>query len=63
MAPADSKKPVGGHIIAHASTTRLYLRKARGETQICRVYGLPSIRETEATFAIKTVGIADVEDE
>lgn len=27
----DPKKPVGGHIMAHASTTRLYLRKGKGE--------------------------------
>jgi hypothetical protein len=29
--------PIGGNIIAHASTTRLYLRKGRGETRICKV--------------------------
>lgn len=28
---ADPKKPIGGHILAHASTTRLYLRKGKGE--------------------------------
>ncbi len=27
MFVADAKKPIGGHILAHASTTRLYLRK------------------------------------
>jgi RecA/RadA recombinase len=27
MFVADPKKPIGGHIMAHASTTRLYLRK------------------------------------
>lgn len=27
----DPKKPVGGHILAHASTTRLFLRKGKGE--------------------------------
>ncbi|KCZ73712.1 hypothetical protein H311_05330, partial [Anncaliia algerae PRA109] len=26
MFGADPKKPIGGHIMAHASTTRLYLR-------------------------------------
>jgi len=29
---ADPKKPVGGHILAHASTTRLALRKGRAGT-------------------------------
>lgn len=28
---------VGGNIIAHASTTRLKLRKGRGENRICQV--------------------------
>ena len=28
--------PIGGNIIAHASTTRLSLRKGRGETRICK---------------------------
>ena len=27
----DMKKPVGGNIIAHASTTRLQLKKGKGE--------------------------------
>ena len=30
----------GGNIIAHASTTRLKLRKGRGENRICQVSGL-----------------------
>ena len=29
---ADPKKPIGGNIIAHASTTRLYMRKGRGNS-------------------------------
>jgi len=27
FAGADNKKPIGGHVLAHASTTRLYLKK------------------------------------
>lgn len=30
---ADPKKPIGGNILAHASTTRVYLRKGRGENR------------------------------
>lgn len=32
----DNKKPVGGNIIAHASTTRIYLRKGKGEERIAK---------------------------
>ena len=62
MFAGDSKKPVGGHIIAHASTTRLSLRKGRGETRVCKVYDSPCLPESEAIFAIKGDGIADVDD-
>lgn len=34
MFVADTKKPIGGNILAHASTTRLYLRKGKGNTRI-----------------------------
>ncbi|CAK9068885.1 DNA repair protein RAD51 homolog B (xRAD51.2) [Durusdinium trenchii] len=45
-------KPIGGHIIGHASQTRLYFRKGKGETRICKVYDSPSLPEGEAMFAI-----------
>ena len=33
----DSTKPIGGDIVAHAATTRLRLRKGRGENRICTI--------------------------
>lgn len=33
----DTNKPIGGNIIAHASTTRLKFKKGRGENRICQV--------------------------
>ncbi|KAJ8612609.1 hypothetical protein MRB53_037345 [Persea americana] len=55
----DPKKPIGGNIIAHASTTRLSLRKGRGETRICKVYDSPCLPESDCMFAIKEDGIGD----
>ena len=55
----DPKKPVGGHILAHASTTRLYLRKGRGEQRICKMYDSPCLPEGEATFQIGLGGIEE----
>ena len=43
--------PIGGNIIAHASTTRLFLKKARGENRTCKIYDSPLLPEDEATFA------------
>jgi meiotic recombination protein DMC1 len=44
---ADPKKPIGGHVLAHASTTRLSLRKGRNETRIAKVYDSPDMPEVE----------------
>lgn len=62
MFNADPKKPIGGNIMAHASTTRLYLRKGRGETRICKIYDSPCLPEAEAVFAIHADGIGDPVD-
>ncbi|XP_008551479.1 DNA repair protein RAD51 homolog A [Microplitis demolitor] len=62
MFGGDQKKPIGGNIIAHASTTRLYLRKGRGETRICKIYDSPCLPEAEAMFAINADGIGDVKE-
>lgn len=60
---ADPRKPIGGNIIAHASTTRLYLKKGKGENRICKVYDSPCLPEAEATFAITPYGISDAKKE
>ncbi|NWS98986.1 DMC1 protein, partial [Mionectes macconnelli] len=59
---ADPKKPIGGHILAHASTTRISLRKGRGELRIAKIYDSPEMPENEATFAITTGGIGDAKE-
>jgi DNA repair protein RAD51 len=62
MFNADPKKPIGGNIMAHASTTRLYLRKGRGENRICKIYDSPCLPESEAVFSINEDGIGDPRD-
>jgi len=59
----DNKKPIGGNIMAHASTTRLYLKKGRGESRICKIYDSPCLPEAEASFAITQQGITDFSGE
>ncbi|GJM95637.1 hypothetical protein PR202_ga12402 [Eleusine coracana subsp. coracana] len=55
-------KPIGGNIMAHASTTRLFLRKGRGEERICKVISSPCLAEAEARFQISSEGVTDVKD-
>merc|ERR1719447_2330001 len=62
MFGGDSKKPIGGNIMAHASTTRLYLRKGRGNSRICKIYDSPNLPESDAMFSITEGGINDAAD-
>lgn len=41
FAGVDGRKPAGGHILAHASTTRLLLRKGRGEERVAKIVDSP----------------------
>lgn len=55
-------KPIGGNIMAHASTTRLALRKGRGESRVVKIVCSPSLPERDATFAIGTKGVTDMKE-
>ena len=51
----EPKKPVGGNIMALASTTRLFLRKGKGEQRVCKIFDSPSIPEGECVFSLPMV--------
>ena len=55
----NDKKPIGGHIMAHACQTRLYLKKGLKQNRICKIYDSPSLPESEATYSITDQGIDD----
>lgn len=52
-------KPIGGNIMAHASATRLALRKGKRNERICKIHSSPCLPEAEAAFIITTEGIGD----
>jgi len=56
---ADPTKPVGGHIVAHTATFRVYLRKSKGEKRIARLVDSPYLPEGEVVFAVVREGIRD----
>ena len=60
---ANEKKPIGGNIMAHASTTRLQFKKARGNTRTAKIYDSPCLPESETHFAIHQYGIGDPDEE
>jgi len=53
FAGADGRKPVGGHVLAHASTTRVLLRKGRGEERVAK------IQDSPGTLAFAIRGLLD----
>ena len=55
--------PVGGHIVAHTSHTRVFLRKsARGPVRIARLVSSPHLPEGEGIFRITERGIEDINE-
>jgi len=55
-------KPVGGHVLAHASMTRVQLRKGRAEQRVAKLMDSPWLPEGDATFEICAQGIADAKE-
>ena len=59
----DPTAPVGGHIIGHVATYRIYLRKGKKGLRVAKLVDSPSLPEGEVTFQIGTDGITDAEEE
>ncbi len=60
----DTVHPVGGHIVAHTSHTRVFLRKSsRGATRIARLVSSPYLPEGERVFKITENGVEDISED
>jgi DNA repair protein RAD51 len=57
FAGSNQPKPIGGNIIAHASTTRLALRKSRGDSRVARLVCSPCMPEADASFSVVDGGV------
>ena len=55
----DPTRPIGGNIVAHAATYRVYLRKSKPPKRIARLIDSPNLPEGEAVFSLTTEGIRD----
>ncbi len=55
----DPTRPVGGHVLGHQATFRIYLRKSKAEKRIARLIDSPYLPEGEAVFRITPEGIKD----
>ena len=55
----DPTKPVGGHILGHSATARIYLRKSKANTRVANLVDHPGLPPESATFQIVEAGIRD----
>ncbi len=55
----DPTTPIGGNIIAHAATTRLYIRKSKEDKRIVRLVDSPNMPDGECIIRVTPGGITD----
>jgi DNA repair protein RadA len=53
----DPTKPIGGNIVGHTATFRIYLRKSKGGKRIARLVDSPNLPEGEAPFMVEEAGL------
>ena len=56
----DPTQAIGGHIVAHACTYRIYLRKGKKGTRVAKLIDSPQLAEGEAGFFVDEHGMHDV---
>jgi len=55
----DPTTAIGGHIVAHASTYRTYLRKGKKGSRVAKLVDSPSLPEQEVAFIVTQDGLID----
>lgn len=56
----ETTSPVGGHVVGHAMTYRVGLKKGKQHTRVARIYDAPDLPERDAVFTIDERGIVDI---
>ncbi|MDC4216629.1 MAG: DNA repair and recombination protein RadA, partial [Candidatus Nitrosopumilus limneticus] len=57
----DPTRPIGGNVVAHTSTYRIYFKKS-GKKRIARMVDSPHHPEEEVIFALGEAGVIDPEE-
>lgn len=56
----DPTTSIGGHIVAHASTFRIYLRKGRKGSRVAKLIDAPALPDGESIFMVEEEGLRDI---
>ena len=57
----DPTQAVGGNIVGHASTYRIYLRRGKKDSRVAKLIDSPNLPDNETVFMIEGSGLKDVE--
>lgn len=55
----DPTTPIGGHILAHSSTYRMYLRRGKAGSRVAKMIDSPNLPDNETQFFVTSKGIVD----
>src|SRR3989344_38682 len=56
----DPTTAIGGHVVAHASTFRIYLRKGKKGTRVAKLIDAPNLPDGEVGFEVIEAGLKDI---
>jgi len=55
----DPNEAIGGNVVAHNSTYRIYLRRGKKGTRVAKMIDAPNLAEAEAVFMVDDIGVKD----
>ncbi|MBU1129373.1 MAG: DNA repair and recombination protein RadA [Nanoarchaeota archaeon] len=55
----DPTTAIGGHIVGHASTYRMYLRRGKQDCRVAKLIDSPDLPDNETVFFLADAGIVD----
>ena len=56
----DPTQAIGGHVVAHSSAFRIYLRKGKKGSRVAKLVDSPNLPDGECNFFVETDGLRDV---
>lgn len=58
----DPTTAIGGNIVGHASTYRMYIRRGKKGSRVAKLIDSPNLPDNECVFFVSSKGISDEED-
>lgn len=58
----DPTQAIGGHVVGHSSTFRIYLRKGKKGSRVAKLVDSPNLPEHECMFFVNAGGLSDKDE-